>query len=145
MNSIPTSNILFGFPSRPDIPIVFSILLGVLRHHIWLARNCYRFDHIPPDLLVALKNARSTFRFLVRMHKRHCCPDRFTREWLADGAVGSITDGGWIHFSRDFVTHNVLSSVSSVMLKNVCFRFLGVAFNGSYCRCYQTASHLFVR
>ena len=104
VTSLPASDILFGFSLHPDIPVVFSALLGVLRHHIWLARNRSRFHQVPPDSLVTWKNVRCTFRFLVRMHKLHCSLDRFEREWLVDGLVGSITDGNWIHFSRDFVT-----------------------------------------
>ena len=67
------------FPSRHP-----HCIFCFVRHStspMWLARNRSRFDHIPPDLLVTLKNARSTFHFLVRTHKRHCCPDLFAREW----------------------------------------------------------------
>ena len=67
----------FGFPSRSKIPVVFSALLGVLSHQIWLARNSYRFENVPSDVLVTFRKARSTFRFLLRMHKRHCLPDHF--------------------------------------------------------------------
>ena len=104
VTSLPASTILFGFPSRSKIPVVFSALLGVLRHHIWLARNSYRFENVPPDVVVTLRKARSTFRFLLRMHRRHCLPDHFFHHWLADGLVGSITDEDWIRFSSDFVT-----------------------------------------
>jgi exonuclease III len=98
------AQILFGFTSSSHTPIVFTALLGVLRHHMWLARNSHRFDGIHPFVPDILKKARSTFRFLVRMHKRHCPQDRFVREWLADGIIGSVTDQDWIHFSPDFIT-----------------------------------------
>ena len=102
--SISLSEILFGFSEDSHLPIVFTALLGVLRHHIWLARNSHRFEHIPPDAHVALRKSKSTFRFLVRMHKRHCHRDRFVREWLADGFIGTFTEEDWILFTRDFIT-----------------------------------------
>ncbi len=95
---------LFGFPSASPVPIAFTALLGVLRHHIWLARNNHRFESIDPDASISLKKARSTFRFLVRMHQRHCPRDRFVCEWLADGVIGSLTEQDWIQFTRDFIT-----------------------------------------
>jgi hypothetical protein len=98
------AQILFGFNSQPPTPIAFTALLGVLRHHIWLARNSHRFEGIVPFPPLVLKKARSTFRFLVRMHQRHCAFDQFTKEWLVDGVIGSISDQGWIRFTTDFIT-----------------------------------------
>ena len=98
------SVIVFGFPSGADIPIAYSALLGILCHQIWLVRNAYRFDNVTPDVPVSLKKVRSTFRFLIRMHKRHCPPHRFAHDWLADNHIGTVNDKNWIHFSRDFIT-----------------------------------------
>jgi hypothetical protein len=98
------SNILFGFSPTSHVPAVFTALLGVLRHSIWLNRNAQRFDHVAPDVTTTLKKAKTTFRFLVRMHKRHCPRDRFIHEWLADGVIGSLTEQDWIRFTRDFIT-----------------------------------------
>ena len=98
------AQIIFGFTSPSLPPIAFTALLGVLRHHMWLARNSHRFNGIHPFVPDILKKARSTFRFLVRMHQRHCPQDRFVREWLADGIIGSVTDQDWIRFSPDFIT-----------------------------------------
>ena len=84
--------ILFGFSTTSRVPLVFTTLLGVLRHHIWLARNSHRFDGVAPNVPATLRKARSTFRFLVRMHRRHCRPpDQFLRDWLVDGIIGSVT------------------------------------------------------
>jgi hypothetical protein len=96
--------ILFGFLPSSDVPVVFTALLGVLRHHIWLARNNHRFENIAPDSFETLKKAKSTFRFLVRMHQRHCPQERFVHKWLADGVIGSLTQQDWICFTRDFIT-----------------------------------------
>ena len=37
------TEILFGFSTTSRVPLVFTALLGVLRHRIWLARNSHRF------------------------------------------------------------------------------------------------------
>ena len=67
VTALTSGEILFGFPSSSRVPVVFSALMGVLRHHIWLTRNRHRFESIPPDVPDTLCKARSTFRFLVRM------------------------------------------------------------------------------
>jgi hypothetical protein len=98
------AEILFGFTATSRVPVVFTALLGILRHHIWLARNRHRFDNVPPDVSETMRKARSTFRFLVRMHRRHCrSPEQFDNEWLVNGIVGSITEQGWIRFNHDFI------------------------------------------
>ena len=102
--ALTTGQILFGFESASGVPIVFTALLGILRHHVWLARNKHRFEQVPPDAPTTLKNAKSTFRFLVRMHKRHCTSEVFERDWLVDGIVGCVTEQDWIRFTRDFIT-----------------------------------------
>ncbi len=62
---LSNSQILFSFDPASHIPIVFTTLLGILRHHIWLAWNSHRFESIPPDVPTTLRKAKSTFRFLV--------------------------------------------------------------------------------
>jgi hypothetical protein len=104
VTSLSLSDILFGFSSASPVPVVYNALLGILRHQIWLSRNRQRFEGIDPDVAVLLRKAKSTFRFLVRMHKRQCPRQRFIEDWLANGNVGRLTDEEWIHFSRDFVT-----------------------------------------
>ncbi|CAB4031992.1 Hypothetical predicted protein, partial [Paramuricea clavata] len=81
-------DILFGFSSASRIPLVFSALLGILRHQVWLARNKHRFENIAPCSQDSLRKAKSTFRFMVRLQKRHNPVGQFTHEWLADGIVG---------------------------------------------------------
>lgn len=98
------SETLFGFPTNRGLPVVFSALLGVLRHHIWLARNAYRFDNVLPHTETTLHKAKATFRFLLRMHHRHHPRDHFSHDWLADGVIGVITARDSICFSSDFVT-----------------------------------------
>lgn len=95
------SHILFGFTPSDRLPLVFSALLGVLRHHIWLARNRYRFDHIRVTPADTLRKAKSTFRFLLRMHQRHCPRYTFEREWLANGVIGNLTANDYLQFACD--------------------------------------------
>ena len=102
--ALTTGQILFGFQSASDVPIVFTAVLGILRHHVWLAPNKHRFEQVLPDAPTTLKNARSTFRFLVQMHKRHCTREVFDRDWLVDGIVGCVNKQDWIRFARDFIT-----------------------------------------
>ena len=100
--TLTAAQILFGLPS--NVPIVFTALLGVLHYHVWLARNKHRFEYVSPDVKLTIKNAKSTFRFLVRMHRRHCTPDAFERDWLVRGIIGTIPESGHLKFGRDFVT-----------------------------------------
>ena len=51
---------------------------------------------ILPEMLNTLKKAMTTFRFQVRMHKRHWPQDTFVQDWLADGIIGLLTEQGWI-------------------------------------------------
>ena len=97
-------HILFGFPTSLTIPIVYDALLGVLRQHMWLARNNHRFENQSPVVPLTLQQAKSTFRFLVRLQFRHGQRYRFVHDWLADGVIGSITDDKWIRFTSDFIT-----------------------------------------
>ena len=89
---VSPQQVLFGFSSKLRVPVVFDALLGVLRHHIWLARNLRRFEHQSPSVAETLQKAKSTFRFMVRLESRHCPPDRFLQDWLAAGIIGSLTE-----------------------------------------------------
>ena len=104
VSSLTTAQILFGFNSTSGVPIMFTALLGIVRHHIWLARNKFRFEQVSPDAETTIKQAKSTFRFLVRMHQRYCTQEVFERQWLGNGIVGSVNEHGWIHFISDFIT-----------------------------------------
>ena len=70
ISSLTSSQILFGFATESRVPLVYSALLGVLRHHIWLSRNNQRCEDIAPDVGVLLHKAKSTFRFLRYLRLR---------------------------------------------------------------------------
>ena len=104
VSSLTTAQILFGFKSASGVPLMFTALLGIVRHHIWLARNKFRFEQVSPDAQTTIKQTKSTFRFLVRMHQHHCTQEVFECQWLGNGIVGSVNEHGWIHFTSDFIT-----------------------------------------
>lgn len=103
--SLSLTEILFGFTgtSQRHVPVVFTALMGVIRHHIWLARNRRRFDCLLPTVEDTLHNIKSTFCFLVRIQKRHCSRSHFLKDWLAGGIVGSLTKEDWITYSNQFI------------------------------------------
>ena len=106
--ALTTAQILFGFDSASGVTTVFTALLGILRHHVWLARNKHRFEHVTPDALLTIKNAKSTFRFLVRMHRRRCSPEVFEPDWLVSGIVGSVTKNKTAFGLREVLLLNFL-------------------------------------
>ena len=69
-----------------------------------LHRNRCRFDRLPPDASMALRLAKSTFRFSVKLEHRHCLLTKFEEEWLLRGLVGSITGDNTVSFSKDFMS-----------------------------------------
>ena len=102
--ALTTAQIWFGFDSASGVTIVFTALFGILRHHVWLARNKHRFEHVTPHALLTIKCAKSTSRFLVWMHRRRCSPEVFERDWLVSRIVGSVTKQDCIRFTRGFIT-----------------------------------------
>ena len=128
--ALTTGKILFGFDPASGVPIVSTALLGILRHPVWLARNKHRFEQVPPDAPTTLKNAKSTFRFLVRMHKRHSTSEVFERDWLVDGIVGCVTEQDWIRFTRDLLRSSLGFLPLFLSCCNVPHEGLGVAFSG---------------
>ena len=96
--------ILFGFDPSDHIPIGYDALLGILRHQIWLARNCPVFDHHSTPAIVSLQKATSTFRFLLHMQQRSCPLDRFSTLWLANGCIGRVSEHGHLHLHPTFST-----------------------------------------
>ena len=93
--------VLFGFYNMSHIPCCFTALLGIVRHRIWLLRNSYVFEHTVPDCPSAIAAIKSSFRFLLRLQKRHCSASVFNKEWLAGGVIGSISPSSHIRFRPD--------------------------------------------
>ena len=89
---------LWGYPKAAQIPKGLIALLGIIRHSIWVARNAFRFDGIQPQPHVSLKRIKSSFRFLLRIQRRHCLISTFEKEWLVGGLFGSLLADGSISF-----------------------------------------------
>ena len=91
------AEILFGFLPSSGVPVVSPALFGCPAPSCLVgSRNHHHFENIAPDSLATLKKPKSTFRFLVRMHKHHCSLALFVHEWLTDGVIGFITQQDWI-------------------------------------------------
>ena len=101
VNLLP-NEVLFGF-SDNKIPSIFSAILGVIRHNIWLTRNQFVFDKKQPHLENTLKNIKSTTRFITRMQCRKSRDTLTEHEWLADGVIGSFSPADQIIFSRKLI------------------------------------------
>ena len=143
--------------SSVKILVAFLCLLGLIRHHIWVARNGWHFDQTPVDVCPELSRAKSTFRFLLGIQQRHCSEEVFVASWLAGGVVGHLTPDGVIVFSDSCVICFLLlgepgghlywlllpvlsQSFCRFVLVMPCYVFCclvnpGVAFIGCYCRC----------
>ena len=78
--ALTTAQMLLGSHSASDVPIAFTALFGILRHHVGLARNKHRFEQMLPDAQPTIENAKSICRFLARMHRRHCTTEVFDHD-----------------------------------------------------------------
>ena len=88
------SQVLFGHKPADNIPAGFVALLGLIRHRIWVDRNFHRFDGIQPDPHLSLERIKSSFRFLLRVQRRHSLISIFESSWLAGGVLGSLDMDG---------------------------------------------------
>lgn len=99
--ALTAAEALLGFGPSTKLPPIFSCLLGLIRHQLWVSRNRARFDHRPRHSDGILRRITSSAKFLVRIQQRHCPPDRFSTLWLAGGTIGTLSQAGII-FSDDF-------------------------------------------
>ena len=89
------SQVLIGHKPADNIPAGFAALLGLIRHRIWVDRNFDRFDGIQPDPHLSLERIKSSFRFLLRVQRRHSLISIFELNWLAGGVLGSLHIDGY--------------------------------------------------
>lgn len=90
---VTTGEILVGYASDVRLPPVFSCLLGVIRHSLWLSRNQVKFDHRQRKHHDVIQHIKSSLRFIIRIQQRHCLPHSFSPLWLADGIFGLVSAG----------------------------------------------------
>lgn len=93
--------ILVGYGKAPDLPPVFSCILGIIRHQLWLSRNKARFDRVTREPHRVLRRITSSVRQVVTLQRRHCPSAAFAHLWLADGTVGKVIHNVVV-FSDDF-------------------------------------------
>ena len=91
--------LLVGYGKLNRLPPVFPALLGIIRHHIWLSRNSYKFEGRIPDTSATIIKVKSTLRFNIRVQQRHCPAHTFDHSWLGDGLFGSISFDDDLSFS----------------------------------------------
>ena len=107
-HAVPTSvqpspsQLLVGYDRSVQIPPVFPCLLGIIRHHLWVACNAYRFDGSPVVYQLLLTSVKSSLRFVVRLQQRHCLCDLFVELWLAAGVLGYVSNENIIVFSQEY-------------------------------------------
>ena len=94
-----TRESIWGYPRTAHIPKCFVALMGIIRHRIWVARNAFRFDGIQPLPQISLERIKSSFRFLLRIQRRHCLISTFENEWLARGLFGTLLANESISFA----------------------------------------------
>ena len=99
----PTScEIRFGFRSADKIPAGFSVLMALVRHQVWLARNFHRFQGLQPEPQYSLDRVKASFRFLARIQQRHVLRSTFEEQWLAGGVLGTVSGDGTLAFLMSY-------------------------------------------
>ena len=100
--SLSPVEVLVGYGRSVKIPPVFPCLLGILCHHIWKARNAYRFDRSPVNYDVVLANVKASLRFNLHIQHRQCSSAKFPELWLANGIFGYVTKDDDLVFPEEF-------------------------------------------
>lgn len=84
-------HVLFGFDAeeRKVVPPVFSYVLNLLKHQVWLARNDWRFRQVKPDCVKVFNTLQARLRFFLFIFARRFRSDKrkrfFRRAWNSLG------------------------------------------------------------
>ena len=97
---LSTVNVRFGYPRTDAVPKGFQVLTHIIKHQLWLHRNCVRFDSLAPDYNLILVRIKAIFCFHLRIQLRHTNPSEFTSSWLAMGTFGFLTPEKNLIFSE---------------------------------------------
>ena len=103
-NCIPRPSVwemLYGYRRVTRVPPGFIILIGIIKHQLWCARNKFRFEGIIPSLADMLERIKSAFRFDLRIHQRKTGPSLFKERWLVNGILGTVNSNGFISFAAE--------------------------------------------
>ena len=86
-------HVLFGFDVAEFtvVPLVFSYLINLAKHRIWLARNDFRFRNQLPSAVDVIAAVRSQVCFVLRLWFPKCARQFFVKQWGASGVVASVS------------------------------------------------------
>ena len=90
--SLCLRHVLFGFDIAEStvIPLVFSYLLNLAKHRIWLARNDFRFRNQLPSAVDVIAAIRSQASFVLKLWFPKCARRFFIKQWGASGVIASV-------------------------------------------------------
>ena len=93
-------HVLFGFDVAEFtvVPLVFSYLINLAEHRIWLARNDFRFRNQLPSVVDVIAAVRSQVSFALRLWFPKCAHQFFVKQWSASGVAASVS-GDVIQFN----------------------------------------------
>ena len=98
--SLCLRHVLFGFDIAgfTVIPLVFSYLINLAKHRIWLARNDFRFRNQLPSAVDVIAAVRSQVCFVLQLWFPKCARQFFVKQWGASGVIASVS-GDVIQFN----------------------------------------------
>ena len=87
--SLCLCHVLFGFDTAKTtvIPLVFSYLLNLANHQIWLARNDFHFRNQLPSAVDVVAAVRSQAFFVLKLWFPTCVHRFFIKQWGASGVM----------------------------------------------------------
>ena len=92
--SLCLRHVLFGFDAAEFtvIPLVFSYLINLAKHRIWLARNDFRFRNQLPSAVDVIAPVRSQACFVLNLWFPKCARRFFVKQWGASGVIASVSN-----------------------------------------------------
>ena len=96
--SRPTSREIRFFRWADKIPAGFLVLIALVRHQVWLARNFHCFQGLQPEPWYLLDRVKVSFCFLVHIQMQHILRSTFEEQWLAGGILGTVLGDGMLVF-----------------------------------------------
>jgi len=94
--SLCLRHVLFGFDIAEFtvIPLVFSYLINLAKHRIWLARNDFRLRNQLPSAVDVIAAVRSQACFILKLWFPKCPRRFFIKQWGACGVIASVSGDG---------------------------------------------------
>jgi len=91
--SLCLRHVLFGFDIAEFtvIPLIFSYLINLAEHRIWLARNDFRFRNQLPSAVDVIAAVRSQACFILKLWSPRFARRFFIKQWGASGVIASVS------------------------------------------------------